>query len=118
MSGDKRFTANRPHGYFRAEGWHGEVTEGDTCQCCHCGAHFGVVKGSGKKRGFCLRCQRVTCGRPQCDPCVPFMKRIEAIEAGKTVDQMPVRISVPCDVPKPRLEGGVILGEKRDAAAG
>ena len=110
MAGDKKATAGKPQGYFRAEGWYGEVTERDTCQCSHCGCHFGIVKGSGKKRGYCLNCAQITCGRPQCDPCVHFMKKIEAAEAGKTPEQMPVKISVPAGVPKSHIKGGILLG--------
>jgi len=51
-----------------------------THQCCHCGGHFISVKGSGIRRGFCLKCMRVTCGAPECDPCVPFEKKLEMIE--------------------------------------
>ncbi len=51
-----------------------------THQCCHCGGHFTSVKGSGTRRGFCLKCMRVTCGAPECDPCVPFEKKLEMME--------------------------------------
>lgn len=53
-----------------------------THQCCHCGGHFTSVKGSGTRRGFCLKCMRVTCGASECDPCVPFEKKLEMIEKG------------------------------------
>lgn len=106
-------TAARPHGYFRAEGWHGEVEELDTLQCCHCGSHFPVRPGSGKHRGFCMACSSTTCGRPQCDPCVHFMRRIEAAEAGMGVERMPVKASVPADVPKSHIKGGILLEGNR-----
>src|SRR5262245_5606520 len=42
-----------------------------TQQCCHCGGHFQVSKGSKRMRGFCTNCSQVTCGVLWCDPCVP-----------------------------------------------
>lgn len=54
-----------------------------TMQCCHCNRHFVSVKGSGKIRGFCRNCMKITCGKPQCDICVPFEKKLEKYEAGK-----------------------------------
>lgn len=51
-----------------------------TRQCCHCGMHFVSVRGSGKVRGFCLRCHKITCGAAGCDPCVPFEERLLLME--------------------------------------
>jgi hypothetical protein len=51
-----------------------------TLQCCHCGRHFVSIKGSGKKRGFCLHCNKVTCGNSKCDICIPFEKQLEMME--------------------------------------
>lgn len=52
-----------------------------TQQCVHCGMHFPYIPGSGKTRGFCMSCMGITCGKPECDPCVPMEKAIEAMEA-------------------------------------
>ena len=51
-----------------------------TLQCVHHGGHFVSVKGSGIRRGFCLRCMGPTCGAPECDVCVPLEKQLEIIE--------------------------------------
>jgi hypothetical protein len=51
-----------------------------TLQCCHCGNHFVSIRGSGIQRGFCLKCQAVTCGSPECHICVPFEKWLEGVE--------------------------------------
>lgn len=51
-----------------------------THQCVHGGEHFEVVKGSGKRRGWCGRCGGPTCGAPVCDPCVPFEVQLEFME--------------------------------------
>lgn len=56
---------------------------GTTLACCHCGNNFLVRRGSGKRRGFCMECGSATCGRKECDVCVPFEKRLEAYEKGK-----------------------------------
>jgi hypothetical protein len=55
----------------------------DTLQCCHCQRIWVVQPGSGKRRGFCLKCNQVTCGSEACGECVPFEKKIELYEAGK-----------------------------------
>jgi hypothetical protein len=55
----------------------------DTLQCCHCNCIWVVHKGSGRRRGFCTNCKQVTCGSPQCVPCIPFEKKLDLYEAGK-----------------------------------
>lgn len=52
----------------------------ETHQCVHCGKHFTVQPGSGKMRGFCLKCMGPTCGAKECDICRPYEKQIEEIE--------------------------------------
>ena len=56
-----------------------------TKQCCHCGNHFIMVKGSGKYRGWCTKCHSITCGKYKCCKCVPFEKKLELAEAGKII---------------------------------
>lgn len=55
----------------------------DTKQCCHCGHHFLSIRGSGKTRGWCMKCNAVTCGRPTCNTCYPFQKRLADYERGQ-----------------------------------
>ena len=55
-----------------------------TLQCPHCGGHFVSVRGSGARRIFCLRCMAVTCGKPECDPCIPIDLKLERMEARKS----------------------------------
>lgn len=59
------------------------VDEHDSMQCCHCGHHFRVVPGSGKTRGFCMLCDGVTCGAPDCFEHFPFEKKLDLYEKGK-----------------------------------
>jgi hypothetical protein len=66
----------------------------ETHQCCHCGGHFIMRRGSGKVRGFCLKCQGPTCGAGGCDRCVPFEARLEFAEAshaGKAIGKLLAR---------------------------
>lgn len=48
-----------------------------TRQCGHCGAHFQMVAGSGRVRGWCLKCSKITCGAQACHPCIPMEARLE-----------------------------------------
>lgn len=57
----------------------------DTKQCCHCGGHFKSVPGSGKTRGYCMNCNHITCGKPECNPCYPFEKKMDDLESGKII---------------------------------
>lgn len=48
------------------------VLEAPTMKCCHCEDMFVVIKGSKRKRGFCMKCMSPTCGKEQCDICTPL----------------------------------------------
>lgn len=50
---------------------------GETHQCVHCGKHWEVIRGSGRKRGYCILCKGVTCGHEACNICVPFEAWLE-----------------------------------------
>jgi hypothetical protein len=41
----------------------------DLLQCGHCQYTWRLQRGSGRVRGFCYRCVRVTCGKPECSVC-------------------------------------------------
>lgn len=58
----------KPHGALLDDGR--EVA--DLLQCCHCQYTWQVQPGSGRRRGFCFRCDQVTCGKPECMVCMPF----------------------------------------------
>lgn len=66
----------RPHGALLQDGR--EVA--DLLQCCHCQYTWRYRPGSGRLRGFCYRCNAVTCGAPACDACVPAAERAEQDE--------------------------------------
>jgi hypothetical protein len=80
-------TLRKAAGYAVSEGEFGRV-ERDTHQCCHCGGHFDYVPGSGKIRGFCTKCMKITCGAEACMECFPIEARMEALESGRTSDLM------------------------------
>ena len=73
-------TARRPKGHIIITPEFGPQIEFDTLQCVHCGRHWEVVPGSGRKRGWCLKCNGPTCGAQKCDECYPFEKQIEDAE--------------------------------------
>ena len=80
----------RPHGFFEVSTPEGKTLRGETLQCVHCGNHWQMVKGSGKVRGFCMRCNGPTCG-PQCSAeCVPQEKMLEIMEGTRN----PTAVSV------------------------
>jgi hypothetical protein len=74
-------TARKADGYARMD-FDGKVTESDTKMCVHCGAHFLVIPGSRRIRGFCLPCMGVTCGSPGCIECRPMEKWLDQQDGG------------------------------------
>ena len=56
-----------------------------TIQCKHCGVHWQYVRGSGKQRGYCTKCNGFLCGVKECvEECVPFEAQLELYEGNKT----------------------------------
>lgn len=60
-----RHTIRRPAGALLEDG----RQVADLLQCCHCRYTWRLQPGSGRVRGFCYRCMRVTCGKPECAAC-------------------------------------------------
>ncbi|MES2342318.1 MAG: hypothetical protein V4597_11615 [Pseudomonadota bacterium] len=72
-----------------------KVTQSDTVQCCHCGATWVFIPGSGKTRGRCFLCNGFTCG-PACPAgtgCVPQDRYLQNMEEGRPDDYRPVVVS-------------------------
>lgn len=91
-------TNPRHSGTYFSMGLWGELTEGQTLQCCHCQHTWVLAKGSGRTRGFCQNCMGYTCG-PACVDCIPVEVRIENLEAGRPeLTPVPTRIFVPAGV--------------------
>lgn len=95
MAGDKQASVVRPAGTIIVSSPDGLDFQADTLRCVHCQAHWRVMRGSGRKRGYCGRCSGPTCS-PECtNKCVPFEQRLENIEAGRPEDFVPIVASVP-----------------------
>lgn len=76
------------------------IQSGTTQRCPHCGGHFIVAASGTYKEGrsalgklaaprvYCQKCDRLTCGRPGCDPqligCIPLEAYLENKEGKKT----------------------------------
>lgn len=72
---------HKPAGVVLVTDFDGKLIENDTKQCCHCGGHFIVVKGSGKPHVHCGRCAADTCSNPRCmSGCYPIQKRFDDVE--------------------------------------
>lgn len=56
----------KPNGYFVTQDQNGNLVEGETRQCVHCQFIWQYEPGSGHTRGFCLKCNGLTCARPEC----------------------------------------------------
>ncbi len=72
--------AYRPAGYIALFGPSGGTVEGETLQCVHCAYHWQIIPGSGRQRGFCLKCNGPTCGKGKCYECMPQEKWLEMME--------------------------------------
>lgn len=71
----------REHGALLVDG----VQVASTLACPHCSGHFTMVRGSGRKRGYCLSCGAVTCGSPECDVCVPVEEKLNYLSGERVL---------------------------------
>lgn len=78
----------------------GPAVARDTVACCHCGRHWVWEPGSGRVRGWCLRCAGLTCGSPRCCACVPVEQWLENVEAGRAADFRPILGRVEAEPPR------------------
>lgn len=65
------------------------LLEAATIQCVHCGRHWVPQPGSGRTRGFCMRCNGFICG-PECQECIPVEQMLENIEQGRPLNYRPI----------------------------
>ena len=86
-----RHSVLKPAGHVFITDPSGGVHSGDTVQCVHCAKHWQFKPGSGKTRGFCARCNGITCGSTACDTCVPAEQRLDNAEAGRPRLWVPTR---------------------------
>lgn len=61
----------------------GTSKELDNFTCCHCNKNSFVDVGSSAADmgGWCFRCTKAVCKLCATGPCIPFEKRLEAMEA-------------------------------------
>lgn len=88
MPGIPRCTVLRPNGYMVSTSPEEGIVEADTLQCVHCGCHWTVEPGSGKRRGYCSRCNGPVCGS-KCKACIPAEQQLENMEQGRPLDFRP-----------------------------
>ena len=75
-------SVRRPSGYLIITEPESPPQEGETLSCVHCQYTWKVQPGSGRKRGFCFRCNGVTCHKKGCNArCIPLEQAIERMEA-------------------------------------
>ncbi len=72
-----------------------EIAVFKSMKCLHCGFHWDVIPGSGRKRGWCQNCNGPTCGSPACDPCVHYMQKIDNMEADRDLFFKPIVAHLP-----------------------
>jgi hypothetical protein len=92
-------TARKASSYITLTDPETGTKEWDLKKCPHCGGHFLVGTGhlgdarkvmgnAAQPRVFCQKCDRLTCGRPQCNPaiaCIPMEALLEHAEGKRTL---------------------------------
>ncbi len=76
----------------------GPTVTQDLVNCVHCGYIWTWQAGSGRIRGFCMKCNGLLCGRRHCReqvPCRHWMFGIEALEKGLAETAPRIVASVP-----------------------
>lgn len=90
----------------------GPAQHHDIVQCCHCQRVWVYQRGSGIERGWCMRCNGITCGSHDCDVCVPAEQMLASMGAGMDYatarKHRPIAVSVPVETPKAAPK--IILG--------
>lgn len=81
---------NKPSSYFSTfDPKLNKKIEGETRMCAHCQMKWLYKMGSGKRRGFCKRCNGLLCGKDLCMRyCIPYIDKIEAIEKGQNLTEL------------------------------
>lgn len=69
----------------------------DLVCCVHCAYTWAWMPGSGRRRGFCMRCNGITCGRQWCDArgCCHRKQDLDNMEQGRPEGYRPIIVSVP-----------------------
>jgi hypothetical protein len=111
---------DRPSGYFETTDSLGNRIQGETRQCVHCQHTWQYVPGSGKRRGICLWCKGLICGRAECISeqqrkvagtqyhCMPFLEEQERTK-DRIYKSVPAAIFGGTDGNKISIPEGMIL---------
>ncbi len=78
---------NKPSGQFIVSDPIRGVKEYYSASCCHCGFNWWVIPGSGRKRGWCMKCMHLTCGKKECMECVPRQDQLNLMAGDKKAIQ-------------------------------
>ncbi len=84
VEGQRMLPARKPAGTMFVN----DQPAADALQCKHCGGQFFLSRDTKRRSGWCMNCAGPTCPRPECDPCTPFMAKIEAAESAKQRRQL------------------------------
>jgi|SRR5579862_4730567 len=73
----------------------GPVEQRDLLSCIHCAYTWVPRPGSGRLRGYCMRCAGFLCGRPACTAlgCVHREQLLENIEAARALNFVPISVA-------------------------
>lgn len=78
-----------PAGFIQITSPDAPTVERETLRCVHCGMHWVYEPGSGRQRGWCTRCDGVTCGAERCSGCIPYEAQIEILEGSEASSVQP-----------------------------
>jgi len=93
--GKRKHSVLKPSGHVICTPLDGsKETQVDLVHCCHCSRLWIWEVGSGKKRGWCLKCNGITCGSELCDVCVPKEKQVENLDKGLPSRHVDTTVSV------------------------
>ena len=80
---DRRHTASRPDATVIVTAMDtGQSSERDTLMCVHCGKHWIVQPGCGRRRNYCTYHNGPLCGAETCDYC-------QRMDVGMQFDELP-----------------------------
>ena len=96
---------HKPNGYILIDG----QEAGHTIRCVHCSRQFLSVRGSGKQRGYCMRCKGIECGRKECFECIPFEAKLEYYEKQHKLTKMKREFSIEQQIKKIEKQYGTSL---------
>lgn len=106
MKGPIIIQGNKPSNYTVYNDPSGKKVEGEMRMCAHCSIRWEYRPGSGKRRGYCKRCNGLLCGKDLCmQYCIPWIDKIDAMEKGLSLKELLKTAS--------KKYGSIIVGKTR-----